>query len=392
MRIQLCVFAGLALVAVADPGCSGSSSTIAPGAVGPGGTADGGTGSGAGASGNGGLTRDNACGIDDSFGKLSPVNMLVMFDRSGSMKDNDKWTNASAALTAFFEDPAAADLGVALRFFPHEEPVAGCNKTDCDSDACEQPLVELAKLMAAAAPTDAHEAALVSAIQSSAPGDEGGGTPIFAALEGALHWAAAAQAVHTDAKTVVVFVTDGKPNGCDENFDHIAALAQDALSSANIATYAIGLQGSSEAQMDQLAQAGGTQQGIFIGAGSGAEQELLDALNAIRGQNQSCDIALPGPVRANALIDPSKISVSFVYGSGAPSITLAQVATANDCGKTAAWYYDDPKDPQRLFLCPHACNTARAANDAGLQILLGCSKPDQLDCGNQPDLPECIVD
>jgi hypothetical protein len=141
-----------------------------------------------------------ACGIGMVSAQLAPVNMFVMFDRSGSMEEEDKWSNATAALAAFFQNPGAAGLRVALRFFPHDEPAAGCTDDGCDANACSQPLVDLAALAAAPAPSDVHEGRLVAAIGASAPGNGGGGgnrnsnggggggTPIYAALEGALSW------------------------------------------------------------------------------------------------------------------------------------------------------------------------------------------------------------
>src|SRR5262245_28487319 len=45
------------------------------------------------------LDMDNACGVGTAMAELTPVNMFVMFDRSKSMNDNDKWINATAALS-----------------------------------------------------------------------------------------------------------------------------------------------------------------------------------------------------------------------------------------------------------------------------------------------------
>ena len=45
--------------------------------------------------------------------------------------------------------------------------------------------------------------------------------------------------------------------------------------------------------MDRIALAGGTTQGIFVSDGVNTQQELLDALGAIRGQVLDCDFAMP---------------------------------------------------------------------------------------------------
>lgn len=355
-----------------------------------------------GSSGDGALNEGNACGMGMAMAELTPVNMTVMFDRSGSMRDDDKWANATRALSTFFRDPGTAGLKVALRFFPHNEPAAGCNEDGCNAEACAEPLVPIGEILAEPAPDDAHEQALLDAIESSAPGGRGGGggggggTPIYAALDGALRWATDYRAQHPDETTVVVFVTDGEPNGCDEDFDNISALAEGALASDGILTFAIGLAGSSEEQMDQLAVAGGTDAGIFISNSANAEQELLEALNRIRGQTLSCDFPMPEPADPSMPIDPAKVNVTFTSGAGA-AVTLPQATSEADCGTSSAWFYDDPSAPTRITLCPAACERVRDDAAGSLQILLGCETVCgglDVDCGGEPppDLPPIIVE
>jgi hypothetical protein len=268
------------------------------------------SGSGGGGSANGSLT------------------MFVMFDRSWSMREcgdgNEtlmtnntldcdtlsRWDLTSAALIQFFQDPAAAGLNVALRFFPHDEPAEGCDGypasgsgfppadggtppdasmpgLNCDIDACSQPLVPVGRLTADPAPTDAHETALVNAIQASTPpGPElpnpQPATPTFPALAGAENWAKAYRATHPDEPLAVVLVTDGEAQGCDQDLTHIANLASEAKQSAGVLTYAIGLSGSSEASLSQIAAAGGTERAFFVSDGSTAVQDLFGALSTIR--------------------------------------------------------------------------------------------------------------
>jgi len=371
------VDAGAGIIGRAGIGASAGFDGWAPAAV------SGSSGAGVGAL----LDPMQACASDMLAANLAPVDMFVMFDRSGSMDDDDKWPNATAALVAFFENAGSAGLRVALRFFPHDQPAVGCTEDGCNADACSRPLVELAPLTAERAPADAHEQKLVEAIAASAPGNGGaqggrgngngngnggGGTPIYPALQGALNWSMSHKARDPDAKTVVVFVTDGEPNGCEEDFDAISALAAEAFASNGITTYAIGLAGSSEAQMDQLAQAGGSQQGIFIDNSAGAQQELLAALNAIRGMTLSCDFAVPAPTQAGSVIDPAKINITYSSAAGSP-MTLGQVPSARECAAAAAWHYDNASAPTRVYLCPSACDIVRRDQSAQLKILLGCA-------------------
>lgn len=333
------------------------------------------------------LTEDAACGTGEAGASLLPISLLVMFDRSGSMvNDNsidpvtgmNRWETATSALGDFFKDPKAAGLGVALRFFPHDLPAAGCTASACDVDACSKVLVDMGTLTEDSAPTDTQEAALLDAITTSTPGGNtrGEGTPMYAALDGALTWATAYQAAHPEQKTVVVLVTDGSPNGCDEDFDHISALASDAVASSGVTTYAIGLadsngNGVNPDNMNQLAKAGGTDQAFFINDGPTASAELLAAFDAIRGMALSCDFPMPEATDDGKPVDPSLVNVTFTSGGG-DETTFTKVEDADHCGDAASWYYDDDKAPTRIYLCPSACDVASTDPMAKLTVLVGC--------------------
>jgi hypothetical protein len=381
-------------------GTAGSGTGGTPGSGGgSGGTIVVGTGGATG--GTGVVDEDAACGTGMANAALRPVNMLVMFDRSGSMLDctdgsnpdngemcavPTRWDVASAALKGFFSSPGAADLGVALRFFPHDSPAVGCsggNNGQCDEQACSQVLVDMGTLLADVAPTDMHEGDLIAAVDASIPmqgGMMGGGsqgTPIYAALSGALIWATAYQQANPDQRTIVVFVTDGEPNGCNEDFDDIADLAADALADAGVSTYMIGLtdvngMGVNQDDMDQVADAGGTTQSFFVSDGVDATQQLIDTFNQIRGMAIACNFPVPESTTSGVAIDPTMINVNYTPGGGT-EVPLGIVASAADCGMQQAWYYDDPADPSTIILCPSACDTVTADPNATIQILAGCA-------------------
>jgi len=360
-------------------GASGGSSSTGGGKLDLGGSTVGGAsgtgGNGSGASGTV-ITPDAACVTGTANAALSSVNMFVMFDRSTSMNDpgNDvgdsRWVVASRALNAFFADPDAAGLNLALRFFPHDQPADGCNKDGCDVASCAMPLVGLGTLTAETAPADVHEKALTDATASATPSMMTQGTPIYAALAGALSWSAA-QRMKTPAENgVVVLVTDGEANGCGDAIDDISQLAADALAQSGVRTYAIGLTGSREEDINQIAKDGGTEQGIFVADGATAQQELLAALGAIRGQLLDCDFPMPEP-KPGVEVEPNFINVNYTPGGGAKA-TLTRLADESACAGASGWYYDNPTTPTRIILCPSTCDTVTADSMASLEILLGC--------------------
>ena len=223
-------------------------------------------------------------------------------------------------------------------------------------------------------------------MQGQSPGN-GGGTPLYAALGGAEQWAIAYQTAHPSEKVVVILVTDGEPNGCDEDINHIAGLAGSAFSSNGILTYAVGLEGSNVTQMDQIAQSGGTGQGFFIGSGN-AQQDLLNALKQIQGSQVSCNIAFPKSQTGTPL-DPSKINVNYTPGDGSPTQTLGKVSGAADC-TNGGWYYDNEQNPTVITLCPTTCSTIQADKTALVRLHLvdGMNKescPAIVCCGGRMD-------
>jgi hypothetical protein len=345
--------------------------------------------------------------------------MLVMYDRSWSMNEcgdgNDspitnntldcptlsRWDLTSAALIKFFQSAEAADLNVALRFFPDDTPGctgfpaagmgfpppgmdAGAPAADagtgadlnCDIPTCAMPLVNIAPLLADPAPTDAHEAELVAAVASHAPpGPEmpnpNPSTPTYAALGGAEQWAVTYQMAHPDGQAVVVLVTDGEPYGCDTSTNNIARLAADANTQAGVLTYVVGLTGSSEAGLNQIARSGGTDQAYFVSDGNTATDDLLKTLIAIKGMALSCDLEVPTNDESGMEINPHLINVNYASGTN-PATELGYVENLAACGSEPAWYYDDPNNPTIIHLCPSTCDSVKADTMATLQILAGC--------------------
>lgn len=307
-----------------------------------------------------------ACATGGAAASIKPVAMLLVVDRSSSMNDNDKWPQASGALVSFLQSPDTSGLSIGLRFYPDDNGPGLCNQEDCNVEVCAQPLVNSGMLSAQSGASDPQESRLVDAIQSTNAWTESGrGTPTYAALAGGLQWAEAYQASHPEEQAVVILVTDGEPNGCNDNNTAIAGLARDAYEDGGILTYAIGLEGSQEAQMDEIAEAGGTGDGIFIGSAN-AEQDFLDALNGIRGEALDCEFPVPDP--ENGELDPAKVNV--VLTSNGMDVQFAKVDSEEECGDATSWFY---RGSDRIVLCPAACNVTLADPNAEVGLVFGCT-------------------
>lgn len=299
-------------------------------------------------------------------GKTLPVTMLIMFDKSGSMLEDQKWAGAKAALIAFFQDPKSAGLSVGLRFFPDNSPASGCDDQACSIDACAAPLVAPAPLLEAPAASDPQQQALVDAVNSKNPSGE---TPIYPALGGAEKWAAGA-ADEASHRTAVVLVTDGEPTTCNTDIGAIAALAKDAKDAHGVLTYAIGMPGSLAAQLDQIAAAGGTDKAFLAGAGE-VSAKLIAALTSIQKAQIACTFDVPAATQSGDVVDPGKVNVNY-YSSAGSYVTMPRVDGLAQCTGTYGWYYDDPAAPKTITLCPSTCETVQGNMSAVIKILLGC--------------------
>lgn len=319
---------------------------------------------------SGGSCSAASCAGSTSIASVKPVNMFIIFDKSGSMNTGlsgggTRWSATTGALNSFVKDSGSAGIGVALRFFPDDKPTSGCNDSSCSSDACSDPLVDQGVLSSASSPTDTHEKALLDAIAATSPG---GWTPTYPALEGALDWAVTNQKANPDEIFAVVLVTDGQPSKCNTDWSQIRALSADAYDSLGVRTYAIGIQGSNVADLDLLAQVGGTGSAFVASANNAAQMqaELVKALQVIASQQVSCTFTLPDA----GTFDPANVVVAYTPGDGSATQNLPKIKTSASCGK--GWFYDDNSDPSSITLCPESCASAQADTNALLEARVGC--------------------
>lgn len=303
------------------------------------------------------INDSGACAAEVAQAELIPLDIIVLLDKSGSMSTNDKWGGVTNALKTFVNDPASAGIGVGLLYFPVDNGDGACNFLDYD-----EPVVPVAEL-------PGNAPALVSSIDSEMPS---GGTPTYGALKGTLFNATAHQAANLTHKVIVVFVSDGDPNGCYENSEDtipvISDLASSALNYNGVQTYVIAIQGSIVANLNQIAAAGGTTQAYDVTANVA---EFSQKMAEIRAAALSCEFVIPEPPAAQEL-DPEKINVSYTPGGQGSPQTLPQATNFADCGAGPGWYYDNNTDPTKILLCPASCTTVQADSAAEIGVLFGC--------------------
>jgi hypothetical protein len=332
---------------------------------------------------------DAVCAATRAEAAPVPVDLYIMEDQSGSMGLEGKWDAVSSALKSFVQLPAAQGMSVGLGFFPRAPgPVpaacAACADTDCLANCgclsitcnarlclCAQystsscfssdysfPAVPIAALPGAARP-------IIEALVAVHPD---GGTPTYAALEGAITYARD-WAARTNRKVAIALATDGEPTNCgDNNVQSVSRLAR-AAAAQGLLTFVIGV-GSQLENLNAIAAAGGTNRAYLV-EGADVQTQFLAALQSIQGAaaRLSCAYAIPAPPSGQTL-DPTKVNVEVTAGSS--TTTLGQVADRARCDARGGWHYDDPRAPTQIQLCDATCTSINSGAPAQVAVSFGC--------------------
>jgi hypothetical protein len=244
------------------------------------------------------------------------------------------------------------------------------NGTECGAAAYATPAVSITGLPAGAQ-------SLIASLRATAPE---GRTPTAPALQGAIDQARSWAAAHTDHKVVAVLATDGLPTECTPtDITQVAAIASSGAG-ANIPVFVIGVFASedtaSPANLDAIAQAGGTKQAHIVQTNGDVTQEFLAALDAVRGSALlSCELQVP-PSDAMKGLDYFRVNL-VLSGQGVDSQQLVYVKDSSGCaGATGrGWYYDaDPtaQTPTKIIVCPDVCSTIQNTRAAKINLQIGC--------------------
>jgi hypothetical protein len=333
-----------------DGGEGGAGSSGGLGSSGGFGNGDGGGGGDAGFAG---------CATSSKAAQKVPLDMVIALDTSFSMDFDQKWTNIRAALKSFVANPAYADLGIGLQFFPIRK--------QCSVADYAVPAVPLGLQGDVAAPISAA----LDAQQMS------GGTPMVPMLEGLTQYLQAN--ARPGRKPVIVLATDGVPdNTCLETPDGgLANSLDDAVLVAGqafggtptISVFVIGV-GKELGALDAIGVAGGAGNAVLIDTGANAQQAFLDALDNVRLQAIPCEYAIPDNTE-----DPQSTNVTYTPASGSAE-AFGFVGDQAGCAKApnTGWYFDDPTTPKQIILCAATCDAVKKDDRGRVDVVFGCPR------------------
>lgn len=337
---------------------------------------------------SGATVTGGSCAATVNKAQQVPLGMYLMMDRSGSMQ-GQRWSDVTSAVKAFVDQPSTAGIGVGLEFFPPVGCADECNtNADCGPCApCTKFFPFLPGVCTGASANDCNvaEYATPAVTIATLPGiaqvikdtinntSPSGGTPTSAALDGTIQYTKQWMVANPNAVGVAIFATDGEPSGCDNNVQNIYNIAAAGFQGApSVRTYVIGV-GTSLTFLNGLAAAGGTNQAFLVDANANAQQEFLQAMNAIRGAALSCAYLIPTPPTGE-MIDYNAINVQYTPSSGMAEL-IPKVSSLAGCppdNSSKAWYYDANNPPQQILLCPTTCGQISADTMGQVDVLVGC--------------------
>lgn len=312
------------------------------------------------------------------------LDIYFVFDRTASMgRDCDYRVgqspprNSKACFATYaFSDyllnvVPAAETRLAFQFM-------SLANNDCNGTPYATPRVGLTRLPL----TEDH--AIIQAV--SAEQFQGGfGTHI----EGALRGMASFTAAHLTAgrEMIGVLMTDGDPNGCDENVSRLSRLIEDHRAATGIRTFIIGMEGATDANLESFGRAGGAEPHDdwcgdgpkpcrYWNVGDGAGTAISSALQAIIRQASPLPCAydmgnLEPPAGERLNFDKVNVVLKDEKLIGKK---IGRVANLTACPSAeSAWYYDDPNAPKTIHLCPDTCEeVSNAPEGSSVNVVVGC--------------------
>ncbi len=324
--------------------------------------------------------------------KTGPLDIYLIFDRTASMGQDCAFTPgtsppvaskacyATYAIAEFFMgvDPSS-DTRLAFQFM-------SLAQNDCNGAPYATPLIDMTQL-----PVPASHPLVQTISNETFKG--GLGTHIEGALRGLSQYTinhdktVGAPAGRT---TIGILMTDGDPNGCDENIADLAKLVSDhaAASGGAVKLFFIGETGATLANLEQYAVPGGAAAHTdFCGngpspchywdVGNGDPAAFQSVMASIVGQSTvshpiPCTFDIPPPPSGQTL-DPNLVNVQFKSASGQGE-RVYRVASANTCdAATGGWYYDNPNAPKQIVLCQSSCSSVVGKTGASVAIEFGCA-------------------
>jgi len=118
--------------------------------------------------------------------------------------------------------------------------------------------------------------------------------------------------------------------------------------------------------LNEIAAQGGSGKAIVLDPSAPLRAQMVTAIDTVVDllAPVGCSYS-PGPVLHAGQ------AVEFDYTDSSGSHIVDQVSKGTCDPNTGGWYFDDPKNPTTIDLCPPSCKAVSAA-EGGVSLRLGC--------------------
>ncbi len=111
-------------------------------------------------------------------------------------------------------------------------------------------------------------------------------------------------------------------------------------------------------------------------AGNLCLQDFAPVFNAVtaavtQSTKLACEWDIPDPPDGET-VDPNLVNVEYA-ANGNPPEAIGYVDSKAACANVQhGWYFDDPVNPTKVYVCPQTCEMLQNADDAQIDIIFGC--------------------
>jgi len=306
--------------------------------------------------------------------------MFIVLDRTGSMGEDcllsldgppavsSMWCRAISALAQYFTSAEASGHRAALQFMIP----AATQSTECGTDAANlhtQAEVDLTAL------PESSDGPLIKALDAQIP--DATSTAIESALNGI---AVYTNAQRTQGREMIgILITDGDPSFCSDSLSTLARIPRTHYEDTGIRTFIMGMTGASASTLEAIAKGAGAMEHSdfcdpadpndtchYWSVGDGDPAAFVSALGAIQETAVGCEFTVPDTETGVVDLDTVRVAIN---DNGAPSIDLAPLESATECGDQH--YTKGSRDGKpTVVLCPSTCE--RLTDSKRLDITIEC--------------------
>ncbi len=96
------------------------------------------------------------------------------------------------------------------------------------------------------------------------------------------------------------------------------------------------------------------------------------ATGVITASQLACEYDIPEPPPGETFA-PGQVNVLYTPGGQMTQQPIYNVpGGAGDCGPNGGWYYDDPANPTKIYVCPATCDVLQADAMGQVEVEFGC--------------------